>query len=203
MDTEFAYTTPEPLTIDFSPPIEAAGGLLERIVLREPTGSEVQFAEQHLTAKNGNRATRLYQRALVSRVSGVPEAALDDVPLGSFTRAARYLQDFVEAGLPDPNDEEEPGPSLTISFDNPIDASGVTHSSLTVHEPNLGMMSKADSALGDLSPFRVRAFQQNLVTLASGGKTAMLVSKLPVSVLNRAATFVMGFSTAGRLTLTS
>ena len=194
-DAEFLYTKPDPLALDFNPPIKTATGELARLVLQEPTANAVWVAEQHLIARNGTRGTRMYQKALVAKVGGVPEAILDEVPIGTFTKAARYLQDFVEAGLPDAaSDDGGPmPPSFLIVFNEPI----ANLSALTLHEPTLGQMAKAEALLGDMSPQRVRAYQETLMAMSSG-ESSTLVTQLPISVLNRAASYVLGFSAAGR-----
>ena len=200
---EFTYAPPPPLVIEFDPPVVSGPRELSGFSLSEPTTQAVFVAEAHFTTKNGNRASRLYQRALVAKVSGVSEVALYDIPVSDFTRAARFLQDYVESGLPDQGADGEPpiAKALTINFDPPIEFAGVSHRYLKVAEPTLGQMAKADSALGDMSAQRIRLFQQNLVQLASG-ENALFINMLPISVLNRAASFLMGFSTPGRATST-
>ncbi len=200
-ESDFTYTAADPLIIPLDPPLKTGRGDVLQIVLREPTSAQVWAAEQHLIPKNGNKGTRLYQKALVSKVSGVDETALTELPIGVFMKAARYLQDFIEAGLPGKDSEDESAPlptTFTILIDPPIRAQTLELSSLRLSEPTLGQMAKAESALGDLSAQRVRAYQEQLVIQASG-ENGLLIASLPISVLNRAASYVMGFSAAGRL----
>ena len=199
---DFNYTPPEPLVLDFDPPIEHGGNKLERLSLREPQANHVFAADQHQGTKNAARARGQYQRTLISKVGGVPEAALTNMPMSSFARAAAYLQGFVEGGLEEPassDTEDDYGITLTITLDPPLEVNGATYPFITLNEPTLGQMTKAESALGDMTPQRIRMFQMSLVEIASG-LSGVVVGALPITVLNRAATFLMGFSSAGRVT---
>jgi hypothetical protein len=201
MMDEFTYVAPELLVLEFDPPVKAKDGTLTRLELREPTSNEVWVSEQHLTDRNGSRAMRLYQRALVSKVGGIPVEVVDEMPIGAFSKAARHLQSFVQAGLPDANGDANDAPpsSLTITFAEPIAYGTASHASITLREPTLAQMSKAENMLGDMSAQRVRAYQEAVVATASGESPA-LIAFLPISVLNRAASYVLGFSNGGRST---
>jgi hypothetical protein len=190
---EFTYTAPEPFVIDFAPPLKDGAGTLDRLVLREPTSGEVWLAEQHLDKRDNTKSKRNYQRMLMSKVSGVPESALLAMQIGQFAKAARYLQDLVESNLDSmQTDDADPATMLSVTFSEPMTVSGVSYPGFTVSEPTQSQMEKAESALGNMSNQRMRLFQQTIVISASG-LPAAVVSKLPISVLNVAATFIIGF----------
>ena len=199
-DEPFFYTKPEKLELHFDPPIKSAsGGALSKLSLGEPSSGQVYGAESFLVAKNGNRAQRMFQRALVAKVGGVPDEALDNLPISSFTKAAAYLQAFVDTGYAENTEEAAAAmpDSFTITFAEPIGEGDKAITSLRLGELTLGQMAKADTVLGDLSRQRLRAWQEQIVT-ASSGESPIIIAQLPVSVLNMAASFVAGFSNAGR-----
>jgi hypothetical protein len=202
---DFAYASPEPLAIDFAPPLKVGDGLLDRIVVREPKAGEVFFAERHFAARQAAGAPRKFERSIISKLSGVPEEALADLPLGVFTRLINYVNGFIDGGFEiEPVDDAEAeinstdgGSMLTISFDPPLSIKDAEYPTLNVSEPTLGQMAKAEISLGDGNRQRVRLFQMALVTAASSlgqGAGTAVIDHLPISVLNRAATFCVGFS---------
>ncbi len=198
--SDFTYTAPEPLVIDFDPPVSIKDGSLSRLALSEPRANRVMMAEQHLTARNGSRASRMYQRTLIALTADVAEPLLDALPISAFSQAARYLQSFVDKGLLDGEGEEAdflPPPMMTITFEKPIEASNRTMTMLTLREPTLAQMVKADAVIGDQSPQRVRRWQETIVTDVSGESPA-LIQYLPISVLNIASAYLTGFSMPGR-----
>ena len=91
------YELPEPeLTIEFDPPLQVGVNVTcAQIRLREPTGAEVRAAEGHLRKGISAEAIRMYQMALIQKVSGVSQQVIDAMPISKITLAAEYLQAFV------------------------------------------------------------------------------------------------------------
>jgi hypothetical protein len=95
---------PDPTkVIELDPPITVpGGGTFTELTLGEPKAIHVLNAEKHLKgAAIGAVDIRMYQLTLVSQQTGIPFATLrDNFPISVLNEAARYLQDFVEAGQP-------------------------------------------------------------------------------------------------------
>ncbi len=89
---------PEPnLTLTFDPPLKAGHLACSEMQLREPTGGEVRAAEMLLRPGVMPDTIRQYQLSLISKVSGVPQALIDQMPITRVLEAAEYLQRFVNA----------------------------------------------------------------------------------------------------------
>lgn len=88
---------PDEMTIDF-PEIVIDSNRVDRIVLREPTGQQVQKAETELKGGVNVASMRMYQISLVSQCSGVPRQVIERLPISKLNEASRYAQSFIDAG---------------------------------------------------------------------------------------------------------
>ncbi len=97
-ETEADDALPPELEITLDPPLVLKGATYESIKLREPKAFEVQQAEAHLAKSVNVESLRKYGVALVSRVSGIPEAVILQLPVSKLNEATEYLQNFVDRG---------------------------------------------------------------------------------------------------------
>lgn len=81
---------PDELEIPLDEEVRYAGGVIDRLVLREPKASEI------IRAGRQNGMARVV--TLVSLVSGVPRQGIERVPVTKIWRAFEYLQGFQRAG---------------------------------------------------------------------------------------------------------
>jgi hypothetical protein len=88
------------LVIDVDPPVILKNGTYNELRLREPKAGEVRQAEFHLRASVNVESMRRYQIALIARVSGWPEPAVEGVPISKLNEASAFLQGFIEGGRP-------------------------------------------------------------------------------------------------------
>ena len=95
---ETAAEQPDQLTIEIAPPISFRGGSYSEMSLREPSVLEVYQAEQLLRGGVNVATLRQYQMALVSKVSGWPEAAVQMLPIRKLDQAGAYVLGFTKAG---------------------------------------------------------------------------------------------------------
>ena len=196
MSEEYFAPAREPLVLPLPRPVAYKGGSIAQLRLHEPTARQVHTAEMALKA--GGASRRAYEAKLLSLVSGVELEALAAIGMLAFTRASAFLATFVQEGLPGLDEvpqAKQPEDTLTITLAAPIVANGVTYSELTVVEPTLEAMSRAEGHLKDNSLASVRQYQISLVERACGVHP-LLAGMLPISILNRAAVFAQGFSEA-------
>ena len=199
---ELPSNLPEPsLEVELRAPLAVKGGLISTLRLREPTAQEMWTAEGHLKVP-GPEGETLCLRQLVASLVGCKAEDLEDVPISDLNRCSDYLMGFATAGLPNEGEgfklpEEE---TWELELPAPIHFSGRDYASLSLCEPTTGAVRKAQGQ------FRVstgaqaaRGYQMHLVCNTAGVPFA-LVGKLPVSVLNAAASYVQGFIVAGRRT---
>ncbi len=95
------YELPDPqLVIPLDAPIvRQGGGEVTEITLHEPKASDVRKAETHLRSGVNPLSLREYQMALVTSVSGLSRAVIEELPVSKLMEAAEYLQDFITPGL--------------------------------------------------------------------------------------------------------
>jgi Phage tail assembly chaperone proteins, E, or 41 or 14 len=92
---------PRVLDLEIDPPVEA-GQIYSTMHLREPTFQEVRTAETEMVRDAFGRATdgstRAYQLALISKVSGVPRQAIDQMRISQVDQAFLFLISFRPPG---------------------------------------------------------------------------------------------------------
>lgn len=79
--------------------IEHSGGKYDAIELREPKARELSKALGVMRGNTDSQSLVKFQIALVAAVSGVPEAAIEQMPISKLNEAFDYLQGFTSAGL--------------------------------------------------------------------------------------------------------
>lgn len=190
------------LAIELRTPITVKGGTIATLLLRQPTATEMWVAEGLLQKNPGPEGVTLYLRQIVASVSGCRPEDLEDVRIGDLNRCADYLVQFVAAGMPKDGESfaEPDEPSWELPLDHPVTFQGREYATLSLGEPTTGAIRKAQGQFRNGSgPQAARAYQMHLVTNTAGVPYAV-VGQLPVSTLNAAATFIQGFSSAGRTT---
>ena len=89
---------PRVLDIDIDPPVEFAGKIYDTMHLREPTFQEVRLAEGDLirdaTGRNTEASSRAYALTLISKISGVPRGAIDQMRISQANEAFYFLTSF-------------------------------------------------------------------------------------------------------------
>lgn len=185
-------TKPTTLTIPLDPPVEVAGGKLEVLKLREPTGKEMMGAEAAISGAITEATLTDFRVKLVSGVSGLTEDAVNLLPCSVFRDAHRFVEAF-NGTAP----ATQPGPTLELPIGAKLTSGAVSYDRLTLREPTVGQRRKAEMALtGGRTAATGRRYQMILVSEASGVPYG-LAEQLPVSVLNAAEAFVLGFIEGG------
>lgn len=190
------------LAIELRAPITIKGGTISALQLRQPTATEMWVAEGLLQKNSGPEGVTLYLRQIVASVSGCRPEDLEDVRIGDLNRCADYLVLFIGAGVPkegegfvEPDEE-----TWELVIETPVTHQGRQYASLSLGEPTTGAIRKAQGQFRNGSgPQAARAYQMHLVANTTGVPYAV-VGQLPVSTLNAAATYLQGFSSAGRRT---
>lgn len=194
---------PDPtLDIELKALITVKGGALSILHLREPTSAEVHAAEVHLKLANGPEGQTLYTRALVAAVAGCQPDDLDGIRVSDLKAALTYLNKFVAAGAPTVDEgfvlpDEE---TWELALPEPIAFQGRDYVTLSLSEPTQVAMRKAQTHLRRGQAAQdIRAYQMHLVTNVAAVPYGV-VAKLPISVLNTAATYCQGFISGGLAT---
>ncbi len=197
---------PEPtLDLDLRTPITIKGGTIATLSLREPTGQEMWLAEGLLQTNTGSEAVTLYMRQIVATVSGRKPEDLEAIRISELSRAYNYLAGFIEAGVPKEGEgfvepEEE---TWELALPAPVTFDGRDYTTLSLSEPSTGATRKAQGQFRKGSGAQsARAYQMHLVA-NSADVPYGLVQRLPVSVLNVAASYLQGFIVAGPRTGTT
>lgn len=214
-DTDAGEDRPATLTIDVVPPVQANGNVVSQLVLQEPTAGQVARAEVELS-RSGLAGVRAYETALLALVTKADKVALKQLPSSQHMRAAAFLKDFVRANMPkrtEEDDEELGAPVLmssddyTLTLPEPILFGNDTVDSLTLTEPTLAQLEKAET---HLSPDRMkgnaaaslRHYMMALVQVSSGVPMGV-IHQMPISVLNKAWSIARVFTVADPATGTN
>lgn len=180
------------LVLTLDPPVDVAGGKLDMVKLREPTGTEMMAAEAAISAAISEATLTDYRVKLVCAVSGLDEASVNLLPVSVFGNACRFVEAFNSAGP-----AASAGPTLELPIGAKLTSGAISYDKLTLREPTVGQRRKAETAIAaGRTAASGRRYQMILVSEASGVPYA-LAEQLPVSVLNAAEAFVLGFIEGG------
>jgi hypothetical protein len=184
------------LVIPINPPIKHEGGEVSELKLREPTGKEMREAERKFDGGVTPETLSNFNAALISAVSGVPEEALNKLPVSIEQKAVDYLRGFDV--VPDQADNQPD--TLEVDLPEPVSYGGVTYSSLNLREPTLGARRKAESAYRSGRTIAATRHYQILIVAAASDADFGAVENMPVSALNAAEAYLRGFLQPGRPT---
>jgi hypothetical protein len=180
------------LTITLDPSVEAKGTKVAQIMLREPLAREVVAAEKTAAKMQGIAAERQRDTAMVALVAGISEDHVRAMPVSKSAAAAKFLNGFVM--IESEKVDRDPPPDLQIVIDPAVVVHNTTCDLLDLREPTGAEMDAAYIEMG-LSPtsYGLRKFQIMLVARVSGLNRA-IIEALPISVVNQATQYLMGFT---------
>ena len=126
------------LTLRLRKPVALAGETFSVLQLREPTADELVV----ITQSEGTTADII----AVSRVSGVPQAAIRLIGSGDLVRAADFIADSLK--LPEDWPKTFDTDTLELVLRQAVEFDGVTHSVLRLQEPAAGQLEVFNKAKG-------------------------------------------------------
>lgn len=86
-----------PITIQLSTPVTFEGYTITELNIRRPKVRDLRAMEQAIAGK----PTQLDQgAAMVALLTGIPEAAVEELDAGDFTRASEVIAGFFEKAAP-------------------------------------------------------------------------------------------------------
>ena len=86
-----------PITIQLSTPISFEGYTITELNIRRPKVRDLRVMEQ----ATADKPTQLDQgAAMVALLSGIPEAAIEELDAADFTRASEVIAGFFEKATP-------------------------------------------------------------------------------------------------------
>jgi hypothetical protein len=181
------------LVIPINPPIKHEGGEVSELKLREPTGKEMREAERKFDGGMTPEAVSNFEVALVGAVSGVPEVALNKLPVSVMRRASDFVRGFDV--VPAPAELQE---TLNLILPEPISVGGVTYTELNLAEPTVGARRRAETAFRTGQTLANSRHYQLILTAEAAKAGFAAVEMMPVSVLNQAEAYLRGFLQPGR-----
>lgn len=198
---------PDTLTIVLDPPLQADGGVLTELVLREPRAREVRAAEQQLDQALSPASFMVYRTMLIAAVAGVKPEVAARLPIRVINRAMAYIDEFVSPERPVAEDEAagDPDPwgeslaaTISIAVEPPVRFTGIDYASIDLREPSGGEVRAARTHLsGKGNPlFNMRRMQMHLVQVTSG-LPMPVVEGLRVTLLEEASAWLGRFIDTG------
>lgn len=183
--------------IVLDPPVKIDGGKLDAISLREPTVKEVIAAETLACKEQTSvRYFAVLRTELIKTVSGLTDDAVSELPISKFEEAGNVMAGLIEAGMPETG--AQANETLEIPLDPSVKVGAISYDRLSLFEPTVRRVRMAEAAMdGAENTAAFRRYQANLVGGVSGIGWAA-VQELPISMLNRAGGFLMGFLAVGR-----
>lgn len=86
-----------PITIQLSTPVTFDGYTITELNIRRPKVRDLRVMEQ----STADKSTQLDQgAAMVALLSGIPEAAIEELDAADFTRASEVIAGFFEKAAP-------------------------------------------------------------------------------------------------------
>lgn len=164
--------------------------------LREPNVYHILSAAQVIGKRPTTESVYDSQMHLVKLVSGWPLQAVQDLPSSALDRAVAYVTSFQDAARRPEGVDPDLSPSMTLIFEDGIEAVGRTFSTMTLREPKVKerRTAKAFEARGTAEGF-LRA-EISLVENVSGWPQAPIL-KMPISKFAQAADYLTGFFMSG------
>ena len=189
-------TEPTTLTISVLPPIVHDKVPYDALVLREPRVSEWRKSIEALPSRVTPAAFMESERRLLSIITTWPEGALEELPTSVLERAGRFLRGFEARG----RDAVDLGPTLTLTFDPPVEVQRGSFDELNLREPKYGerLRSIRHFDRSD-TPAANMAAELSLLNDISGWHPAAVL-KMPIGQFARAASFLLSFFPGGRQT---
>jgi hypothetical protein len=89
---------PTSLTLVLDPPVEVDKKTFSSLHLVEPTGRQVQLAENEVGTQASFGAIRKYQFSLIARVGRVPVEVIHAMPISQINEAWGFLGPLVKGG---------------------------------------------------------------------------------------------------------
>lgn len=185
------------ITLDY--PILVDKQEYSEIKLSEPIANDVITAFKTMGNKTSGEAYYDVQIALVSKVSGIPVKALEELPTRILDEAIEYIMTFQQNNEVDCFEDY-----WEIELDKPIQLSGLDGdviTSLLLKEPTVKQRKMAMRQMDQYSNQIIGSFelQVSLLTSVTGQKMATIL-KLPISQFFKAANYLMHFFPSGQAT---
>ncbi|MEG3348414.1 phage tail assembly protein [Novacetimonas sp. GS1] len=187
----------QPIAIPLDPPLRHAGGEIPELVLTEPEAQKMFLAWRAIETGANPEASVIFARDLVAKASGLPESAVNDLPISIMVTGAERLSDAIASEVESFElDESE----TEFVFPAPVTVGNIEYTSLSLREPTSGEAIKANSHLrNSQGPASQLRYQMALVSLVTGVPSAN-VHRFPVTIVMKAARAIEVFSMAGRQT---
>ena len=198
-DEELPTRTDDSVIVLDDPITLKDGREYDELDLREPNVFHILSAAQVIGKRPNLETVYSSQIRLVELVSGWPPLATGELPSHVLDRAVAYVTHFQdEARRPD-DVPPDLSPSLTLIFDEPIEAVGRTFTALDLRPPKVKERRTAQAFEARGTPEGFMLAEIALVE-AIGEWPKAAVLKMPISKFARAADYLTGFFRSGLTT---
>ncbi|WP_061490886.1 phage tail assembly protein [Acetobacter malorum] len=172
---------------------------LTTLSCREPSVGECLLATRTIGKRPTLETVYASEIALLCRVTGWPQTAVDQLPTRTLDAAVAYISHFEEEARRKPDEEPECQDTFYLSLTPPITAVNRDWQDMDLREPTVAERRrfKAQEQRGSMADFLEAEI--NLLTDVSGWQRAAVL-KMPISQFAKASDYLTGFFIAGQKT---
>ncbi|WP_416142385.1 phage tail assembly protein [Komagataeibacter sucrofermentans] len=197
-DEELPARTDDSVIVLDDPIILKDGREFDEMVLGEPNVFHILSAAQVIGKRPSLETVYSSQIRLVELVSGWPPLATGELPSHVLDRAVAYVTHFQDDARRPEGAEPDLSPSLTLIFENPIEAVGRTFTTMELRPPKVRERRAAQAFETRGTPEGFMLSEISLVEAVSEWPKAAVL-KMPISKFARAADYLTGFFRNGPL----
>lgn len=172
---------------------------LTTLSCREPSVGECLLATRTIGKRPTLETVYASEIALLCRVTGWPQTAVDQLPTRTLDAAVAYISHFEEEARRKPDEEPDCQDTFHLSLIPPIFAVNRDWQDMDLREPTVAERRrfKAQEQRGSMADFLEAEI--NLLTDVSGWQRAAVL-KMPISQFAKASDYLTGFFIAGQKT---
>lgn len=169
------------------------------LTCREPSVGECLLATRTIGKRPTLETVYASEIALLCRVTGWPQTAVDQLPTRMLDAAVAYISHFEEDARRKPDDEPECPDAFYLSLTPAITAVNREWQDMELREPTVAERRrfKAQEQRGTMADFLEAEI--NLLTDVSGWQRAAVL-KMPISQFAKASDYLTGFFITGQKT---
>lgn len=170
-----------------------------RLSCREPSVGECLLATRTIGKRPTLETVYASEIALLCRVTGWPQTAVDQLPTRTLDAAVAYISHFEEEARRKPDEEPDCQDAFYLSLIPPITAVNREWQDMDLREPTVAERRrfKTQEQRGSMADFLEAEI--NLLTDVSGWQRAAVL-KMPISKFAKASDYLTGFFIAGQKT---
>ncbi|KAA8387039.1 phage tail assembly protein [Acetobacter tropicalis] len=169
------------------------------LTCREPSVGECLLATRTIGKRPTLETVYASEIALLCRVTGWPQTAVDQIPTRTLDAAVAYISHFEDDARRKPDEEPDCQDTFHLALTPPITAVNREWQDMDLREPTVAERRrfKSQEQRGSMADFLEAEI--NLLTDVSGWQRAAVL-KMPISQFAKASDYLTGFFIAGQKT---